>query len=130
MRTVLHKPITVRKDNARRWKALAAAFLAIALMMAPYSFGLSMGVAHEAGYAAAGGHHGHNGSQPIEDGGLAHIVAHCGAQLCAPSYVETRTESAFVLLRWSLISLRAESMIELRSLYLESDPPFPRTALS
>ncbi|MFT5439594.1 MAG: hypothetical protein ACI9MJ_001459 [Alphaproteobacteria bacterium] len=129
-------------DLRQRWflafsrSSLLPALLVFAVFLGPYSFATDAHAQHHESHSSTGqhDHDGDSGHHDSADGsdhsGVGHALTHCGSGSCTPTFVGTPANPA----AFSVLSYRALQWFgndaDLRSLYLDADPPVPRDGFS
>ncbi len=106
---------------------LVAALAAFALLLAPLALAAESSASDGHHSSPLGhGHDGHHG----DDGGVEHGLASCGPFSCAPAFVMSSCDDFLPHLRASSGSLEPSPDRLGRSLFLDGDPPVPRSRFS
>ena len=124
---------TDRWSPAATLRVLLSVMLVFAVFIGPYSYAAERHAEHHESHSASDHHGGmdsHGQSDDEEHKGVGHALTHCGSTACAPSFVGTpvvSTRSADLIFR--LHTWIADDL-DVPSLYLDSDPPVPRSGFS
>lgn len=124
---------TGKRLSAISLRALLSVVLVFSVFLGPYSYAADRHAQHHENLLSTGHHGGgENHGQPDSDdhSGLGHALTHCGSTACSPSFVGTPDLSAaFAHVSFRLHALFANDL-DLPSLYLDGDPPVPRSTFS
>ena len=114
-------------------RILLSAMLVFSVFIGPYSYAAERHAQHHENPLSMDHHGGgdHHGPPDGEDhSGVGHALTHCGSTACSPSFVGTPDLSTvFAYISFRLHSLFVDDL-DLPSLYLDGDPPVPRSGFS